>query len=117
GIRSEGRGRGISGNIGIDGGSNVSRFASGFRYQDANYDNGSIIGGRGKGITRNIGIGGGSNVSEFRYQDADYDNGCRSGGREMGKSGNIGGRGSSTSRCGNPNTDYDNGSISRRRGI
>ncbi|GJW18356.1 putative reverse transcriptase domain-containing protein [Tanacetum coccineum] len=26
-------------------------------------------------------------------------------------------RGNSTSRCGNPNTDYDNGSMSRRRGI
>nr|GEW85395.1 retrovirus-related Pol polyprotein from transposon TNT 1-94 [Tanacetum cinerariifolium] len=78
------------------------------------YDNGSRSGGRG--ISGNIGIGGGSNVSGFRNQDAYYNNGSRSRGRGRGKSGNIGGRGSSTSRCGNPDADYNNCSISRGRG-
>nr|GEW08497.1 hypothetical protein [Tanacetum cinerariifolium] len=116
GSRSEGRGRGISGNIGIGGGSsnNVSRFGN---QEDANYDNGSrsggrgrgksrnegIIGtssafdygsksrGRGKGISENIGIGGSSsNVSDFgNRENANYDNGSKSGGRGRGISRNI----------------------------
>ncbi|GKE92399.1 hypothetical protein Tco_1573494, partial [Tanacetum coccineum] len=106
--RSRGRGRGISGNIGIGGdSSNVSGFGN---QEDANYNNGSRSRGRGRGISGNIGIGGdSSNVSGFRNQDADYDNGSRSGGRARGISGNIGGRGSSssTSGFGNPDADFD----------
>ncbi|GJZ73796.1 hypothetical protein Tco_0637942, partial [Tanacetum coccineum] len=118
GSRSGGRGRGISGNIGIGGGSNVSEF----RYQDADYDNGSRSEGRGRGKSGNIGSRG-SSTSGCSNSDADYDNGSinydngsRSGGRGRGKSRNIGGHGSSTSGCSNPDADYDNGSINRGRG-
>nr|GEW08495.1 hypothetical protein [Tanacetum cinerariifolium] len=119
GSRSRGRGRGISGNIGIGGSSsNVSSFGN---QEDANYDNGSRSGGRGSGISGNIGIGGSScNVSRFGNQeDANYDNGSRSGGKGSGISGNIGigGSSSNVSRFGNQkDADYDNGSRSGGRG-
>nr|GEV89020.1 transposase, Ptta/En/Spm [Tanacetum cinerariifolium] len=67
-IRSGGRGRGISGNISIGGGSNVF----GFRNQDADYDNGSRSGVRGRGRSRNIG-GRGSSTSGSGNPDADFD--------------------------------------------
>ncbi|GKF31988.1 putative transposon, En/Spm-like, transposase-associated domain protein, partial [Tanacetum coccineum] len=111
GSRSEGRGRGISGNIGIGGSSsNVSGFGN---QEDANYDNGSRSGGRGRGISGNIGIGGSSssNVSGFGNQeDSNYDNGSRSGGRGKGICGNIGiGRSSNVSEFVDQDVDYDYG--------
>nr|GEW51888.1 hypothetical protein [Tanacetum cinerariifolium] len=109
-----GRGRGISRNIGIGGGSssNVSGFSN---QEDANCDNGSKSGGRGRGISRNIGIGGSSsNVSGFGNQeDANCDNGSRSEERGRGISRNIGIGGSSSNVSG---FDYDNGSRSGGRG-
>ncbi|GJY84447.1 hypothetical protein Tco_0497823, partial [Tanacetum coccineum] len=69
GSRSGGRGRGISGNIGISGGSNVSGFCN----QDAYYDNGSRSEGRGRGISGNIAGHGSGSTSGFGNPDADFD--------------------------------------------
>ncbi|GJV09142.1 transposase, Ptta/En/Spm [Tanacetum coccineum] len=101
GSRSEGRGRGRSGNIGI-GGSNLmnpdSKRGRG-RGRSGNIgiggsSNVSALGNHERGRSGNIGIGGSSNVSGFGNQDADYDydNGSISKGRGRGRSGNIGGR-------------------------
>ncbi|GKC52552.1 hypothetical protein Tco_1075297 [Tanacetum coccineum] len=111
--RSEGRGRGRSGNIGIGGSSNVFVLGN----QDANYDDGSRSEGRGGGRSGNINIGGSSNVSVLGNQDANFDDGSRSGGRGRGRSGNIiiGGS-SNVSGLSNKNADYHDGSRSGGRG-